>query len=242
MDFVRNSKVTAPHEALFEKKLIIIRANCSKSAEFEGDICFPNRCLKHDARDDQKELDRFMARKAVSLDQISDSLEQKQLNLVNLISGKRRGLEIGFNAGSSAMLMLLHNPDMVLTVVDLGSHAYTSPCFAHLEQTFGSERIALLRGDSVKLLPKLIEQSDEFDFIHIDGGHSLAVARQDLSNAHALLSPNGGTLLFDDTNSPNLKALVIGFAAEHGYTEISLVTKLPFEHSAFVRSLTPPSL
>ena len=45
-------------------------------------------------------------------------------------------VEIGFNSGFSALLMLTANPDLKLTSVDICEHKYTQPCFEYLSTMF----------------------------------------------------------------------------------------------------------
>ena len=53
-------------------------------------------------------------------------------------------IEIGFNSGFSALLMLTANPNLKLTSVDICHHKYTLPCFEYLKSIFG-DRIELAR-------------------------------------------------------------------------------------------------
>jgi hypothetical protein len=63
-------------------------------------------------------------------------------------------LEIGFNAGHSALLMLTANPSLFLTCIDLCEHEYTMPCIEYLHNIFGN-RINLIQGNSLVALPLL---------------------------------------------------------------------------------------
>lgn len=119
----------------------------------------------------------------------------KQKNLFSLArSLQHRGnhppriLEIGFNAGHSVCLMLLANPDAIVTTFDLGEHAYVKPCAAVLQSYFGKDRLELIVGSSVKTLPAyhLSHPGETFDLLHIDGGHQFLIATADMANCRAL--------------------------------------------------------
>ena len=111
-------------------------------------------------------------------------------------------LEIGFNSGFSSLLMLISNPLIKLTCYDLGEHKYTLPCYNKLKEVFGN-RINLIIGDSTKTLPKA---TGEYDLIHIDGGHSVEVATQDIINSYKL-SKKGTIFIFDDYDFGHLHGL-----------------------------------
>jgi predicted O-methyltransferase YrrM len=111
-------------------------------------------------------------------------------------------MEIGFNSGFSALLMLFSNPNMHLTCLDLGEHKYTLPCYIKLKETFGN-RLNILVGDSKKTLPNVY---DVYDLIHIDGGHATEVANSDILNSYRL-SKQGTILIMDDYDFDNLYRL-----------------------------------
>ena len=131
----------------------------------------------------------------------TDEFINKQKNIVNLHLNKniKNVLEIGFNAGFSALLILLTNPEINLTCVDLGEHRYTFPCYEVLKRNFGS-RINIIFGDSTKILPKI---KSYYDLIHIDGGHDDFCATNDIMNSYNL-SKSGTILIMDDYNFVNL--------------------------------------
>jgi predicted O-methyltransferase YrrM len=134
----------------------------------------------------------------------TDLFLNKTKNISNLVLNKniKNVMEIGFNSGFSALLMLLTNPNMHITCFDLGEHAYTLPCYQKLKETFG-RRINIIIGDSTQTLQT---HHDIFDLIHIDGGHSTQVAYSDIVNSYRL-STKGTILIMDDYDFPNLHQL-----------------------------------
>jgi len=128
----------------------------------------------------------------------------KAKNISNLVLNKniKNVMEIGFNSGFSTLLMLLTNPNMCISCFDLGEHTYTIPCFEKIKETFG-DRINITIGDSTKTLQNV---NDNYDLIHIDGGHSNEVANSDIMNSYRLSKP-GSILIMDDYDFPNLHKL-----------------------------------
>jgi len=134
----------------------------------------------------------------------TDVFINKAKNISNLVLNKniKSVMEIGFNSGFSALLMLFTNPYMKLTCFDLGEHSYTLPCFLKLKETFG-DRINIIIGDSTKTLPNI---NEKYELIHIDGGHSTEVAESDILNSYRL-SKSGTILIMDDYDFSNLHTL-----------------------------------
>jgi predicted O-methyltransferase YrrM len=142
----------------------------------------------------------------------SNDFYEKRLNLITVASQHNINnvLEIGFNAGFSTLLILLTNPDIRITCVDICSHQYTIPCYQKLREIFGN-RIELISGSSVDILPILIqkvnsEEIDKYDLIHIDGCHLTEIAEKDIQNCSHLWK-SGSLVIFDDYDHINLKPL-----------------------------------
>lgn len=132
----------------------------------------------------------------------SNKFINKVKNINNYSLNKDNILEIGFNSGFSAVLMLLSNPNCKITCVDLGEHKYTIPCYNKIKKDFG-DRINLIIGSSVDVLPNLV---DKYDLIHIDGCHKVSVAEQDIINSYKLCK-DGTIIIFDDCHTRKLNIL-----------------------------------
>jgi hypothetical protein len=124
-------------------------------------------------------------------------------------------LEIGFNAGFSSLLMLLINPHINLTCVDICEHQYTMPCFNFIKSIFPN-RINLIKGSSEFVLPELIKQGNKYDMIHIDGGHSNRIFFYDTQNSIKLINKNG-ILLVDDYDFHYIKVIWNLFVDYYGF-------------------------
>lgn len=127
---------------------------------------------------------------------------EKRYNLFSLAKGKKSVLEIGFNAGHSAALMLIASPQAEVVFFDLNFHKYTDPCFNFLKEKGYS--VEIFYGDSRESLPIYIEnnKNKKFDLIHVDGSHELQYASVDYLNVKKLCSSET-IVVFDDTTPDN---------------------------------------
>jgi predicted O-methyltransferase YrrM len=161
------------------------------------------------------------------------SLLEKQKNLLwiaKYLSGTRV-CEVGFNGGFSALLWLLGNSSIQLDCLDLGEHLYTQIAFEKLKETFG-DRITLQLGDS-QITMKNLEYG--YDLVHVDGGHSEAIAKSDCKEAIRILKP-GGLLLLDDINLSEVRDGVRPFLNE--LEEVSLpFSSTLYKHSLFKKKI-----
>jgi hypothetical protein len=131
------------------------------------------------------------------------SLAPARRNLWRATRFKKSLLEIGVNAGHSALVSLSANQNLVYHGVDIGRHPYTEPCVRYLAEEFPG-RVHYYPGDSREVLPYLATHHSELDFdiFHIDGGHTDGLCRTDISNCLRLARGGFGKhLLLDDINA-----------------------------------------
>ena len=138
-------------------------------------------------------------------DRPAEVFRNKRSNYAMFCTGGLSLLEIGFNAGHSAMLALTINKDLRYVGVDIGIHPYTEPCYEYLRSVFGA-RVRLHIGDSRDVVPSLRRQRERFDLYHLDGGHGFDIAHADLCNLLDF-ADEGSTLLVDDTNDHRIDAM-----------------------------------
>lgn len=106
---------------------------------------------------------------------ITNAFESKRNTIKEIVKTSNTMLEIGFNAGHSALLILTTNPFIKLTCVDINEHRYTEPCGKILSKYF-EDRFKLLLKDS----KDLIRSELKVDTIHVDGDHSKKGCYSDL--------------------------------------------------------------
>jgi hypothetical protein len=98
-----------------------------------------------------------------------DLMYEKQELLYNSVKDVNNVLEIGTYMGHSLLIMLLSNPELKITCVDISSE-FTLPAVTVLNKYF-KNAIKFIHSDSVSAL-KILETLDQkFDFFHIDGEH-----------------------------------------------------------------------
>lgn len=133
---------------------------------------------------------------------------EKRLNYVYLLDQlqPKRALEIGFNYGYSASLILESSNQTILKSIDVASHWYTQPTGDIIKQAYG-DRFEYLWMDSRTALPNEVSAAALYDFIIVDGGHSYEIARSDIASSIKLLH-QGGVLIVDDSDAPSVNAAV----------------------------------
>ena len=101
------------------------------------------------------------------------ALAPARRNVWRAVRFKERLLEVGVNAGHSALLALSSSPRLEYYGVDIMAHAYTAECVDFLKGEFPG-RVHLFTGDSREVLPWLVSRRAElaFDIFHVDGGHT----------------------------------------------------------------------
>lgn len=102
-------------------------------------------------------------------------------------------LEIGFNAGHSADVLLSENPDLKLISYDLGEHPYTVVAKEYIDEKYPG-RHTLVLGDSKETLPR---SNLKYDCFFIDGGHDYASASSDMKECARLANPYALVIMDD---------------------------------------------
>ena len=132
-----------------------------------------------------------------------NALAAARRNAWRAVRFKERLLEVGVNAGHSALLALSSNPRLEYYGVDIMSHAYTAECVDFLKGEFPG-RVHLFTGDSREVLPWLVSRRAElaFDIFHVDGGHTDDVCRSDMGNCIRMAGGHRGRhVLLDDIHA-----------------------------------------
>jgi hypothetical protein len=120
----------------------------------------------------------------------------KQKLLYDAVKDKSDVLEIGVYMGHSILIMLLSNPNISITGIDI-MDKYSLPAIKYLRDNFPKSKIDFINGDSLKILPNLIKKK-RFDFFHIDGQHSNYYATKEFKYCMKINKTDLMSVLFDD--------------------------------------------
>jgi predicted O-methyltransferase YrrM len=133
------------------------------------------------------------------------SMYEKQKLLFELCKTTNKVLEIGNYMGHSALIMLLANPKIHITAIDIDDY-FARPSLMYLQEQFPKSKINFIHGDSIKVISNLKEK---FDLFHIDGTHEHEIISKEfllLIN----LRKNKFKILFDDVLSmPYLRSNIL---------------------------------
>lgn len=97
----------------------------------------------------------------------SDLMYEKQELLYNSVKSAQNVLEIGTYMGHSLFIMLLSNPALKITCIDINDE-FTRPAVTVLNKYFNNA-ITFIHSDSLSVLTNMT--AAQFDFFHIDGHH-----------------------------------------------------------------------
>jgi hypothetical protein len=187
----------------FSRRLKGINAIVKESGErLEGNIFYPDGD------------ERFAGRAPEA------ALSPARRNMWRAARFKERLLEVGVNAGHSALLALSCNARLQYYGVDILSHNYTALCVDYLKGEFPG-RVHLFPGDSREVLPWLAERGDSlaFDLLHVDGGHTSEVCLSDMTNCIRMSSGQKGRhLLLDDVHASWIFDIYCEFVARGDLT------------------------
>jgi hypothetical protein len=119
----------------------------------------------------------------------------KQLLLYNSVKNAKNVLEIGTYMGHSLLIMLLSNPELKITCIDI-SDEYTKPAVKILNKYFNNA-ITFIHNDSLIALKDL---NIKFDFFHIDGLHDENYITKEFEYCLKLNNSSDNTfkIIFDD--------------------------------------------
>jgi predicted O-methyltransferase YrrM len=127
-------------------------------------------------------------------------------------------LEIGFNAGHSALLLLESNPHVNYTGIDINTHEYTNKAVKIMKDNYPN-RFRFISGDSTQILQSKI---GFFDLIIIDGDHSISGLYSDFVSSLNQTARGKTIIIFDDTNIPHINNFV------HKLIKLKLIKPLKF--------------
>jgi hypothetical protein len=126
-----------------------------------------------------------------------DLMYEKQELLFNQVKTAQNVLEIGTYMGHSALIMLLSNPNLKITCIDIDDK-YSNPSIKLLNKYFNNN-ITFIKKDSLEALEIIQEK---FDFFHIDGHHENDYIEKEFKKIIELNNCDKNVLrvMFDDQN------------------------------------------
>lgn len=152
----------------------------------------------------------------------------KRANLALLAYKSDSILEIGFNAGHSVAVMLMANPHLRITCVDIATHTYLDKCYDYLSSLFPG-RIQLIKTDSNKIhnfMGKSYFKS--FDALHVDGHHEDNVFIYDTIGYLRYLKDQA-IVVIDDTQYYNINCWTDHMEKNPLFTEVVYDDNTPLQ-------------
>ncbi len=143
----------------------------------------------------------------------TDDVYQKQSLLFNKVIGKKNILEIGTYMGHSLLIMLVANPSLNITTIDINDK-FSKPAVDYLKIQFPKSKINFIHSDSLKAMRKL---EQKFDFFHIDGCHKNKIITKEFNECKRLSLNNKLEIIFDDDY--NCKTLIKNIETTYKVTE-----------------------
>jgi len=121
----------------------------------------------------------------------------KQKLLYDVAKDVTNVLEIGVYMGHSILLMLISNPKLNITCIDIDKK-FSKPATDYLANEFPDATIQFIQGDSLKILQNL---KKKYDLFHIDGDHKNHIITKELNFCLNLSGNKNFKVIFDDIDS-----------------------------------------
>ena len=126
---------------------------------------------------------------------VNSNSRKRFLNVLSLLKDVEncKVLEIGVNVGTSLIHILRNiNDTSVGTAIDIwNDEDVEKKCLENFKKAGMLERIRIMKGDSTDGLIDLIKEDEKFDFIYVDGSHTLCDTYSDCLLALKLLKKDG---------------------------------------------------
>jgi len=134
---------------------------------------------------------------------------EKQKSLHDKAKVSTRLLECGVYQGHSLFCMLLGNPFLDATLIDIDDK-FSVPAIRVLEKHFPQAKLTFIKGDSLTVL-RTITQS--FDLFHIDGNHVEEHIKEEWLLCVQHFMKKNTAIIFDDYDcGPTLENMIYNFA------------------------------
>ena len=107
---------------------------------------------------------------------------------------KENILEIGTYMGHSLLIILMANPSVNITCIDINDR-YSLPSIRYLQKEFPESNINFIKSDSLKILKG---SKEKYDLIHIDGAHNNNIVTKEFYYCMNLIKEKNAEFIFDD--------------------------------------------
>lgn len=121
----------------------------------------------------------------------------KQKLLYEVAQKNNSVLEIGTYVGHSLLIMLLANPKLRATCIDI-SNEYAGPSTQYLQEAFPEARIEFINKPSLDALPLITKK---YDMFHIDGTHKNKIITMEFHQCLEKRNSDIVSVVFDDVYS-----------------------------------------
>lgn len=122
----------------------------------------------------------------------------KQKLIYDSVIDKSEILEVGVYMGHSILIMLLSNPKLNITAIDIDDK-FAVPAIKYLKKTFADCTIDFIKNDSVTAIKNL--KNKKFDFFHLDGELEHFKMTSEFLNCISLVKGDKMTILFNGGKS-----------------------------------------
>ena len=125
---------------------------------------------------------------------IINDVYKKQILLFNKVKDKSNILEIGTYMAHSLLIMLVSNPKIKITTIDINDR-YAKPATNYLMSEFPDAKIEFIHNNSLNAIKNL---NSRFDFFHVDGSHKNKIITQEFNFIKKLNKTDALEIIFDD--------------------------------------------
>jgi hypothetical protein len=154
----------------------------------------------------------------------------KQMLLFDLAKKNSKILEIGVYMGHSILIMLVSNPKLSITGIDIDSR-FSPKAINYLKTKYKKSILKFILGDSTTTLKDLKKKNNKFDLFHIDGDHKSLKIFNEIIACTKLSNTKKMKILFDDADMMKSieKSLTSAFKVEKYIKPKSKYTNLYLE-------------
>lgn len=130
---------------------------------------------------------------------------QKQISLYQQAKNITNCLEIGVFDCSSALILLMANPNLKITGIDICEYECVEKAVVIINKYFNNN-YTLFKGKSLDVIPK-IPDNIKYDLIHIDAQHTFDAVSAEITLLLQYSKPET-VLVFDDTDNKGVSSAI----------------------------------